>query len=66
MVEGISFAVQAEIPLVMVLSQRAGPSTGTPTFHEQGDINLALNPSFGDFEHIVIAPSSLEDGYYLA
>ncbi|MCH8518930.1 2-oxoacid:acceptor oxidoreductase family protein [Candidatus Gracilibacteria bacterium] len=66
MVEGISFAIQSEIPLVMVLSQRAGPSTGTPTFHEQGDLNLALNPSFGDFEHIVIAPSSLEDGYYLA
>ncbi len=66
MVEGISFAIQSEIPLVMVLSQRAGPSTGTPTFHEQGDLNLVLNPSFWDFEHIVIAPSSLEDGYYLA
>lgn len=65
MTEAISFAVQAELALVMVLSQRAGPSTGTPTFHEQGDLNLALNPSFGDFEHIVIAPSSLEDGYYL-
>jgi len=46
MVEGISFAIQSEIPLVMVLSQRAGPSTGTPTFHEQGDLNLVLNPSF--------------------
>jgi len=66
MVEGISFAIQAEIPLVMVLSQRAGPSTGSPTFHEQWDLNLALSPSFGDFEHIVIAPSSLEDWYYLA
>jgi len=66
MVEGISFAIQSEIPLVMVLSQRAGPSTWTPTFHEQGDLNLALNPSFWDFEHIVITPSSLEDGYYLA
>ena len=35
MVESISFAVQTEIPLVIVLAQRAGPSTGTPTFHEQ-------------------------------
>lgn len=50
----------------MVFSQRAGPSTGTPTFTEQGDINLALNPSFGDFDHIVIVPSTLEDGYYLS
>lgn len=64
MVESISFAQQAEIPLVMVLAQRAGPSTGTPTFFEQGDINMALNPSFWDFEHIVIVPSSLENAYY--
>ena len=64
MVESISFAQQAELPLVMVLAQRAGPSTGTPTFFEQGDLNMALNPSFWDFEHIVIAPSSLENAYY--
>ena len=32
MTEAISFAIQAEIPLTMVLAQRAGPSTGTPTF----------------------------------
>jgi 2-oxoglutarate/2-oxoacid ferredoxin oxidoreductase subunit alpha len=46
MTEAISFAIQAEIPLTMVLAQRAGPSTGTPTFGEQGDMNFALNPSF--------------------
>jgi 2-oxoglutarate/2-oxoacid ferredoxin oxidoreductase subunit alpha len=46
MTEALSFAVQAEIPITAVLSQRAGPSTGTPTFHEQGDINFALNPTF--------------------
>ena len=66
MVESISFGQQAEIPLVINLVQRAGPSTGTPTFHEQGDLNIALHPSFGDFEHIVLAPSTLENGYYFA
>jgi 2-oxoglutarate ferredoxin oxidoreductase subunit alpha len=35
MSEALSFAVQAEIPITIVLSQRAGPSTGTPTFTEQ-------------------------------
>ena len=35
MTEALSFAAQAEIPVVAVLAQRAGPSTGTPTFHEQ-------------------------------
>jgi 2-oxoglutarate ferredoxin oxidoreductase subunit alpha len=64
MTESISFAQQAEIPLVMAFAQRAGPSTGTPTFHEQWDLNFVLNPSFGDFEHIVVAPSSLENAYY--
>jgi 2-oxoglutarate/2-oxoacid ferredoxin oxidoreductase subunit alpha len=34
MSEALSFAVQAEFPITVVLAQRAGPSTGTPTFHE--------------------------------
>ncbi len=66
MSEALSFAVQAEIPVVAVLSQRAGPSTGTPTFHEQGDLHYALNPTFGDFEHIVLYPSTLEEAYYMS
>jgi 2-oxoglutarate/2-oxoacid ferredoxin oxidoreductase subunit alpha len=64
MSEAISFAVMAEIPLTIVLSQRAGPSTGTPTFTEQGDINYALNPTFGDFNHVVLYPSNIEETHY--
>jgi len=64
MSEALSFAVQAEFPITVVLSQRAGPSTGTPTYHEAWDINYALNPTFGDFEHIVMYPSNLEEAYY--
>ncbi|MDQ7009425.1 MAG: 2-oxoacid:acceptor oxidoreductase family protein [Candidatus Gracilibacteria bacterium] len=64
MTEALSFAVQAEFPIVAVLAQRAGPSTGTPTYQEQGDIHFALNPTFGDFEHIVMYPSNLEESYY--
>ncbi|MDD2871433.1 MAG: 2-oxoacid:acceptor oxidoreductase family protein [Candidatus Gracilibacteria bacterium] len=64
MTEALSFAVQAEFPITVVLSQRAGPSTGTPTYHEAGDINFALNPTFGDFNHVVMYPSSLEEAYY--
>lgn len=66
MTEALSFAIQAEFPIVAILSQRAGPSTGTPTYHETGDINFALNPTFGDFDHIVLTPSSLEEAYYFA
>lgn len=64
MSEALSFAVQAEFPIVVVLAQRAGPSTGTPTYHEAGDLNYALNPTFGDFEHVVMYPSTLEESYY--
>ena len=64
MTEALSFAVQAEFPIVAVLAQRAWPSTGTPTYQEQWDINFALNPTFGDFEHIVMYPSNLEESYY--
>ena len=64
MTEAISFAVQAEFPMTVILAQRAGPSTGTPTYQEQWDINFALNPTFWDFEHVVLYPSSLEEAYY--
>lgn len=63
MSEALSFAIQAEFPIAVVLSQRAGPSTGTPTYHEAWDINYALNPTFGDFDHVVMYPSSLEEAY---
>jgi 2-oxoglutarate ferredoxin oxidoreductase subunit alpha len=35
MTEALSFALQAELPIVAVFAQRAGPSTGTPTCLEQ-------------------------------
>ena len=47
MTEALSFAAQAEFPIVAVLSQRAGPSTGTPTYQEQSEISYALVPTFG-------------------
>lgn len=64
MTEALSFAVQAEFPITIVLAQRAGPSTGTPTYHEAWDLNFALNPTFGDFNHVVLYPSNLEEAYY--
>lgn len=65
MTESISFSNQAELWWVYVLSQRDGPSTGTPTYTGQSDINYALNASFWDTFPIVLAPSSYEDGYTL-
>jgi 2-oxoglutarate/2-oxoacid ferredoxin oxidoreductase subunit alpha len=51
---------------VIVDAQRAGPSTGMPTRHEQGDLYLAAYGAHGDVPRIVLAPTSVEDCFYQA
>jgi 2-oxoglutarate ferredoxin oxidoreductase subunit alpha len=63
MVESLTFANQAEIWWVYVLSQRDGPSTWTPTFVAQWDLDIALNAWFGETKPIVLAPSTYEEAY---
>ncbi len=65
MVEALGMAGMMEVPLVVYESQRAGPSTGLPTKTEQGDLNLVLGASQGDFQRIVLAPRNVEDVFYL-
>ena len=61
MQEGIGQLGMAEIPLVIVDSQRSGPSTGMPTKPEQSDINLLVYGGHGDFPRVVLAPSTPEE-----
>lgn len=56
MQESIGHCGSAEIPLVIVDCQRAGPSTGMPTKREQSDVNLLTRGGNGDFPHVVLAP----------
>ncbi len=65
MTEALSFAAQAEFPIVAILSQRAGPSTGTPTYQEQWEVSYALTPTFGGGDHVVLCPSTMEEAYYM-
>lgn len=62
--EFIGFAVMAEIPLVIVVVQRGGPSTGLPTKIEQGDLLAALHASPGDCPKIVMAPATIEECFH--
>lgn len=62
--EFIGLAVMAEIPLVVVVVQRGGPSTGLPTKIEQGDLLAALFASPGDSPKIVIAPATIEECFH--
>ena len=64
MVEGLGFASMAEIPLVVINVQRAGPSTGLPTKTSQGDLFLALYGGHGDAPRFVLAPDSVKDCYF--
>ena len=61
MTELMGLASMAEVPVVIVDAQRAGPSTGMPTKLEQGDLYHALYAGHGDFPRIVVAPGSVED-----
>ena len=65
MVELVNLASMAEIPLVIVDVQRAGPSTGMPTKPEQGDLLLALFGAHGESPRIVLAPTDVESCFYL-
>ena len=49
MTEALGLAGIAELPLVIVLGQRAGPSTGLATYTAQSDLFFALNAGHGDF-----------------
>ena len=64
MVEALSMASMAEIPLVVVNVQRAWPSTGMPTKTSQGDLFLSLYGGHGDGPRFVLAPDSVKDCYY--
>lgn len=55
MVESISFAGVAEIPIVIFLAQRPGPATGMPTWTEQGDLLFAVHAGHGEFQKIVLS-----------
>ncbi|WP_233096036.1 2-oxoacid:acceptor oxidoreductase subunit alpha [Alicyclobacillus sp. SO9] len=64
--EALGMAGMSETPIVIVDSQRAGPSTGLPTKFEQSDLQHVLHASHGEFPRIVLYPSTIEDSFYLA
>ncbi len=61
MSEGLGLSAQAEIPVVVIDCQRAGPSTGVPTKTEQGDLWQMLGAAFGDYPRVIGAPLDIAD-----
>ena len=64
MTEALGWAGMNEVPIVLTLYQRSGPSTGLPTRHGQDDLSFAIAGSFGDFPKIVYSSGDIEESFY--
>ncbi len=64
--EAIGLAIMTELPLVVVNSQRGGPSTGLPTKTEQSDLYQAVYGRNGDAPMPVISARSASDCFEVA
>ncbi|MCB0345494.1 MAG: 2-oxoacid:acceptor oxidoreductase subunit alpha [Bdellovibrionales bacterium] len=64
--EALGLAVCTELPLVVVNTQRAGPSTGMPTKTEQSDLLMALHGRHGEAPVCVLAASSPSTAFTMA
>ncbi len=65
MVEGLSWAGMIEAPLVIDLGMRVGPSTGMPTWTEQGELQFVIHAGHGEFPRVVLAPGDAQEAYSL-
>ena len=64
--EALGLAITAELPLILINSQRAGPSTGMPTKTEQSDLHLAVYGRNADAPLVVLAARSSAEAFDVA
>jgi 2-oxoglutarate ferredoxin oxidoreductase subunit alpha len=64
MVEGLSWAGNCEVPLVITYYQRGAPATGLPTRHGQADLRFALHAGHGEFPRIILASGDIRECFY--
>ncbi|MEH7524470.1 2-oxoacid:acceptor oxidoreductase subunit alpha, partial [Bacillus sp. JJ1503] len=62
--EAIGLSGMTETPLVIVDTQRGGPSTGLPTKQEQSDLMSMIYGTHGEIPKIVMAPSTVQEAFY--
>ncbi|MGD0328677.1 MAG: 2-oxoacid:acceptor oxidoreductase subunit alpha [Minisyncoccia bacterium] len=63
MQEAFSLAGMTELPLVVAVSQRQAPATGSPTHTSQSDLQFAMHSGHGEFPRIVLAPGDPEEAF---
>jgi len=64
MAEGIGWAGNNEVPLVITYYQRGGPATGQPTRHSQQDLRFAMHAAHGEFARIIFASGDIKECFY--
>ena len=65
MTESLSLAAMTETPVVVMLGQRPGPSTGLATYSAQGDLLFAVYGAHGEFQRVVLAPGDVDQCFYM-
>jgi 2-oxoglutarate ferredoxin oxidoreductase subunit alpha len=64
MAEGLGWAGNNEVPLVITYYQRGGPATGQPTRHSQQDLRFAMHAAHGEFGRIILASGDIKECFY--
>jgi len=64
MVEGLSWAGNSEVPIVITYYQRGSPATGLPTRFGQSDLRFAIHAGHGEFPRIVLASGDIQECFY--
>jgi 2-oxoglutarate ferredoxin oxidoreductase subunit alpha len=64
MVEGLSWAGNCEVPLVITYYQRGAPATGLPTRHGQADLRFAVHAGHGEFPRIILCSGDIRECFY--
>ncbi len=64
MVEPLGLSGMAELPVVVMVGQRPGPSTGLATYTAQSDLHFVLHAGQGEFPRFVAAPGDAEEACY--
>lgn len=65
MTEALSLAAMTETPIVLMVGQRPGPSTGLATYTSQGDLLFAIHAAHGEFPRVVAAPGDVDECFRL-